>query len=65
MRRAGVRTGSLVFGAGRRAFAKFFQLDAQPRKFLVQGQHGLVLLRDVAFEPGEALLEVYPLTCPS
>jgi len=60
MRRAVVRIRGFIFGAGRGAFAKFFQLGPQAREFLVQDQHGLVLLRDVALEPGKALLEIYP-----
>ena len=61
MRWAIVRISRLaVFGAGRGAFAKFFQLGTEAGEFFIQSQHGLVLLRDVAFEPGQALLQLYP-----
>jgi len=58
MRRAGIRLRLVtVFGAGRGTFTKFFQLGAQSRELLVQYKHGLVLLCDMALEPGEAFLK--------
>jgi len=61
MRRSVIRFRLVaVSRAGRGAFAKFFQLGTEAGEFFIQSQHGLVLLRDVAFEPGQALLQVYP-----
>jgi len=58
MRRTGGRLRLvIIFGAAKRTFTKFFQLGTQSGQLLVQYKHGLVLLCDMALEPGEAFLE--------
>jgi hypothetical protein len=57
MRRALVRFHGLARPGGNAAFAELLYLDAKARDFLVQGEHGFVLLADMALKPGQALLE--------
>src|SRR5579885_412342 len=52
--------GWLAFRAGSGTFAKLFQLGAEAAEFVVEREHGLVLLGDMALEPRQTLLEVHP-----